>query len=211
MGRRVEKVVSTWNGSAYASAVTTRFVYLVMAAIALHTGGLAASPEYFPPGFDPSYYTRDLAAMKEPSIFELRADRKSEVYRFSWFRSFHHPLVVRLEKRGEGGSLRLVQFRRIDKKPQQLVEEKIVNIDAKAWAEFTNKVDQSAFWTTPSQVKQDLGTDGSRWILEGVRSGTYHVIDRWSPTEFQAFKPYVELCLSFLQLAGFKTAKDDFY
>src|SRR5436190_353208 len=27
MGRRVEKVVSTWNGSAYASAVTTRFVY----------------------------------------------------------------------------------------------------------------------------------------------------------------------------------------
>src|SRR5260370_28956342 len=27
MGRRVQKVVSTWNGSTYASAVTTRFVY----------------------------------------------------------------------------------------------------------------------------------------------------------------------------------------
>jgi hypothetical protein len=24
--------------------------------------------------------------------------------------------------------------------------------------------------------------DGAQWIIEGVRNGSYHIVDRWSPT-----------------------------
>jgi hypothetical protein len=34
------------------------------------------------------------------------------------------------------------------------------------------------------------GVDGSRWILEGVDGGEYHVVDRWSPPD----NSYSQLC-----------------
>ena len=27
------------------------------------------------------------------------------------------------------------------------------------------------------------GTDGSQWVIEGVRAGRYHVVDRWTPSK----------------------------
>ena len=29
--------------------------------------------------------------------------------------------------------------------------------------------------------KETLGLDGARWILEGLKKGRYHVVERWSP------------------------------
>jgi len=39
--------------------------------------------------------------------------------------------------------------------------------------------------------------DGARWILEGVRGGQYHVVDRWSPKDDE----YARLCRFLLTLA----------
>ena len=43
-------------------------------------------------------------------------------------------------------------------------------------------VSKSGFWKAPNPVNDQKGTDGSQWIIEGVRGGKYHVVDRWSPT-----------------------------
>src|SRR3954462_4152901 len=100
--------------------------FALLFALISFSPGTSTGSEYFPSGFPDPYYTGYFVAMKEPSIFELRSDETKELYRFAWFRSFHHPLVVRIESRGDGGVLRLARFRRIERKPTQLVDEKLI-------------------------------------------------------------------------------------
>jgi hypothetical protein len=42
-------------------------------------------------------------------------------------------------------------------------------------------LDKLNFWKMPNPVNDQRGTDGSQWIIEGVKGGLYHVLDRWSP------------------------------
>ena len=46
---------------------------------------------------------------------------------------------------------------------------------------FLSQVDKLRFWSARNPVKDRGGTDGSQWILEGVKAGRYHVVDRWMP------------------------------
>jgi hypothetical protein len=46
---------------------------------------------------------------------------------------------------------------------------------------FLSRVDNLGFWTAPNPVNDQTGTDGSQWIIEGVKNGKYHVVDRWMP------------------------------
>ena len=43
-----------------------------------------------------------------------------------------------------------------------------------------------------------LGNDGAQWILEGMKDGRYHVVDRWSPDGGD----YRAACLHLLKLSG---------
>src|SRR5690348_9677165 len=65
---------------------------------------LAGKKEYFPPhSLDPSdprsdsfrnhWYSQQLEAMSEPV---LKPGGNLKTYRFTWLRSFHHPVVVRV-------------------------------------------------------------------------------------------------------------------
>ena len=47
-----------------------------------------------------------------------------------------------------------------------------------------------------------VGLDGSQWILEGVRGGEYHVVDRWSPKD----NSYSQLCKYLLRLGKVEAA-----
>jgi hypothetical protein len=48
---------------------------------------------------------------------------------------------------------------------------------------FLEQVNQSGFWKLNSHndPEDDGGADGARWVIEGVKSGEYHAVDRWSP------------------------------
>lgn len=55
---------------------------------------------YFPPAFDrfrSEWYGKHLAAMEEPSLYELSA-RGRTALRFLWLRTFDHPIAVRLQR-----------------------------------------------------------------------------------------------------------------
>jgi hypothetical protein len=28
-----------------------------------------------------------------------------------------------------------------------------------------------------------MGLDGSQWVIEGIKNGSYHLVDRWSPKD----------------------------
>jgi hypothetical protein len=52
------------------------------------------------------------------------------------------------------------------------------------------------FWRLPT--REDICViDGAQWILEGLKNGNYHIVDRFSP-ERGMFR---EIALKFIQLA----------
>jgi hypothetical protein len=53
---------------------------------------------------------------------------------------------------------------------------------------FQSLLECAAFRDMPS-CNRELGLDGAQAVLEGVKGGRYHVVDRWSPHE----TPYAEL------------------
>jgi hypothetical protein len=118
--------------------------------------------------FKAKWYSSQLRAMNEPSLLSMASDPASYSYRFLWLRTFNHPIAVRMS--GAGGY-----------SPGVLTEDKSRPLTAAEMAPFLSEVEKLGFWTAPNPVNDQEGTDGSQWIIEGVRGGKYHVVDRWSP------------------------------
>jgi hypothetical protein len=46
-----------------------------------------------------------------------------------------------------------------------------------------NGLKTASFWKQSTQEKSDAaGMDGAQWIIEGVKNGHYHIVDRGSPS-----------------------------
>jgi len=186
----------------------------------------ATTPVYFPTGvFDTSthtlrgtWYSRTLAALGEPSLFDLRADKSVQAYRFLWLPSFHRPISVRLTINSDGsGSL---VTRRVDRhmglltKPRSDTGKLILDATGKASKaeveKVRNQLESIKFWSMTTEESPEgfqdarpgyhavpvVKADGAGWILEGLRDGEYHVVDRQSPEN----DSYSRLCRYLLQL-----------
>ena len=46
---------------------------------------------------------------------------------------------------------------------------------------FLGKIEANNFWGLSPIDKTKMGLDGAQWIVEGVKNGSYHIVDRWSP------------------------------
>jgi len=46
---------------------------------------------------------------------------------------------------------------------------------------FLGKIEENKFWELPTVDRSRMGTDGAAWVIEGVKDGRYHIVDRWSP------------------------------
>jgi hypothetical protein len=46
---------------------------------------------------------------------------------------------------------------------------------------FLGKIEDNKFWKLSAVDKTRMGLDGGQWIIEGVKDGNYHIVDRWSP------------------------------
>ena len=148
-------------------------------------------------------YTEFLIALKEDKIDTLKTEK--EIYRFLWLRTFHNPIVIRIEKNekefklywkrsnGEGGY-----------EAGKIVENKSIELSKKQWSEFKKFLKNSNFWKNPS-IKNDEDiiqvTDGSQWVLEGIKDYEYHI------SEIDVFKP----CWYLIELTEMKIPKNEFY
>ena len=69
-----------------------------------------ASAQYFPKGsldsrgdeFKDDWYSHQLTALQEPSLFAMMKTPSSESYRFLWLRTFDHPIAIRLDLQPDG-------------------------------------------------------------------------------------------------------------
>lgn len=124
--------------------------------------------------------------MKEPVLFKDKSGL--EIYRFTWLRTFHNPVAIRIVKdansyaifwkqaSGQGGY-----------EPGELKIDRSRTVDKKVWDEFKSRLNEIQFWTLPTNQKEKSGFDGAQWILEGKVDGQYHVVDKWTPDQSTAF------------------------
>jgi hypothetical protein len=151
-----------------------------------------SSVKYFPESsldlrrhhFKSDWYSVQLDALQEPSLYQMAKAPNAESYRFLWLRSFNHPIAVRLDPKPDGTSVLTTKvasgaggFR-----PGVLSENSSRLLTGEQTKMFLSKVTELGFWNAPNPVQDQRGTDGSQWIIEGVKDSHYHVVDRWSPT-----------------------------
>jgi hypothetical protein len=205
-----------------AEVIMHRSALLFLVAVFLVADPTLSSQEpYFPKGalsdnarsdqFRLDWYSKDLRALQEPSLLRLASDTSLESYRFLWLRTFHHPVVVRLDLAPDGtGQLTTkVSSGAGGYDPGRIVENKSRPVTHEQVEEFLAKVKHDQFWDLPShETPATVGCDGSQWIVEGVKDGKYHVVDRWSPGK----GPVRDLGLTFVvELARMKIPRAELY
>jgi hypothetical protein len=129
------------------------------------------------------WYSRHLFHLEEPVLSTYKGDK--EVFRFTWLRTFHHPVTIRLQKEKDS----IILFAKINDgrggyDPGQLILATSVPVTKKQYDTLMGKLKQVNFHSLTTH-KRDDGKDGSEWIYESVRNNQYHVVTRWSPTEKQ--------------------------
>lgn len=131
--------------------------------------------------FRNNWYVSHLLAMREEPLYPPSADQ-TEVYRLTYLPTFEHPTVVRVTRAVNRGWA--ATCKRTDGRggygAGQLVAQAVHSLSQAEVQEFHDLLGGSGFWEMPS-FEDDAGCDGSQDILEGVRAGVYHVVDRWSP------------------------------
>jgi hypothetical protein len=185
---------------------------------ALVTSVAQAQMQYFPKSSVDSrgndsktaWYSSQLTALQEPSLLALTKAPSSEAYRFLWLRSFHHPVAIRLDVKPDGTSILTTKTASgaAGFKPGVLTENTSKTLSEAQTQNFLSLVNKLKFWSAPNPVDDQMGTDGSQWIIEGVKDGQYHVVDRWSPTTGIARELGMMLAID---LAGLNIPKQEIY
>jgi hypothetical protein len=178
-----------------ASAISLGILALLLLIPGLGALGSGGTPvaRFFPPQqkdgpggiseFRNKWYSKHVAAMGEPSLWGLsRDDHGAEAYRYLALPSFDHPIGVRITRRGTGAALRVVVLSGAGGyKPGHVAIDRTLSLDAGQWAELQEQIEAANFWSLPTKEPKDSGNDGTQFIVEGVRAGRYHVVDRWEP------------------------------
>jgi hypothetical protein len=153
--------------------------------------------------FHINWYAKHLKALEEPV---LRDSLPSKVFRFTWLRSFHNPIVIGLENNNDS----IILYWKVGNgaggyEPGKLIEDKNKKLTTKVWSNVVSNINSIDFWNLPSTKNGITGMDGAQWILEGKELGKYHVVDRWSGGEIE------ELCMLLLRLTDLKIEEGDIY
>jgi hypothetical protein len=157
----------------------------------------ASGVEYFPPltfydnpgrdGFVREWYSRNLRALDEPSLWEISKTSAEQTYRFLWLRTFHHPVAVRLNVKDDGTGL--LRVKEADGaagyEPGKLIVNRTTEISKQRVQVFLGKIEELGYWNLSTREDRSnfVGVDGAQWVLEGVRDRKYKLVDRWSPRQ----------------------------
>jgi hypothetical protein len=155
---------------------------------------------WFSPDIDSlrsQWYGGALRAMKETSLWETSNDGSREVYRFTWLRTWGRPVTIRFDVTASGTTMRVVQLDgHGGYNPGKIAMDRKRTLTSAEWSAVATGLQRTAFWSTAT-TEYVLGNDGLQWIIEGVRAGDYHVVDRWTPsdhTDRRELGPFLDAC-----------------
>lgn len=158
--------------------------------------------------FRACWYSVFLEAFHEPDL-RITPLSSPDLYRFLWLPTFSQPVSIRIESHeAGGGTVVLVAGSGAGGyEPGKVVRRDSLSITASEWAQLTDGVAAAQLWSM-SAAGGRQGLDGSSWLIEGVRGGHYHLVDRWTPPDTSA---YYRLGVRMMKLAGLPTDSTRIY
>lgn len=139
-----------------------------------------------------------LRKFNEPLIYEnIDTTKILEIYRFIWVRTFHHPIIVRLEINKDSSAT--AYYKEFDGAGGydfgKLIRNEKINVLDNLKKEFGNNEKRAKeyinylrinslekFWNQPYDFDlNQIGLDGASWIVEGRTAFNYHKVTRWCP------------------------------
>jgi hypothetical protein len=160
---------------------------------------MAAEPEGQPPVYFPNgtldarpelhgpmaaWFSKCLWRMGEPSLVDLARYQDYHGYRFLWLRTFDEPVSVRLEidQVGTGVLTSKKTSGQGGYSPGRLIDARSHSLSRQPVNAFLELLEKARFWKSRA-APDDRGLDGAEWIIEGAKSGSYHVAHQWCPKE----------------------------
>ena len=163
-------------------------------------------PRFFPkPADNPGdqlkdyWYATYLTALGERPLC-CNSSGSAEVYRFTWLRTFHHPVVISLQRDLKGTWLlhTKVSSGAGGYEPGLLGLDLVRSMSSDYTHQLRDAMSvNSTFWSTEAQ-DSSAGFDGAEWILESSVGDNYHFVDRRSPS----YGVIHDIGLQFLALSG---------
>src|SRR5690606_29405067 len=147
-----------------------------------------------------------LRDLEEDCLFNKKVEPTTTIYRFTWLRSFHHPIAIRIEKREN----EITIFWKVGKgaggyEPEGLKKSRKKKLSLNEWKKFEKLVRESKFDSLPN-YNYVLMTDGATWTLEKKDYDSFKAHDTNLPS-----KEFKETCLYLLNLTNIKIKDDDKY
>ena len=157
--------------------------------------------------FSNSWYSKMLFALEEPILKDYNGEK--EIYRFTWLRTFNHPVSVRLEKQSDIIKL----FSKVCSgaggyEPGKIIFDTTITLTQRQVDTINIKLDNARFWILPTESKEDNGMDGSEWIIEVFKNNKYHMVVRWTPDKGTVFRTIGEYLISISQVQNEMTGRD---
>ncbi len=144
-----------------------------------------------PSDFSREVLCADLAEMGEPAAPVAELGRTVDAYRLIYFRSFHDPIVIRIEIRSDTDATLFAKeafFRNYNR----LRCAQTASLTPAEISDFRKRITDRTFWAAPSlfNVLIDLGpfttpdskkgktvmSEGAEWVVEGLDARRYHVM-----------------------------------
>ncbi|KAA3634421.1 MAG: hypothetical protein DWQ02_11415, partial [Bacteroidetes bacterium] len=146
-----------------------------------------------------------LKDLNEPCLYNQKTEEDS-IFRFTWLRSFHHPISVRIEKKNE----KILLYGKIGNgaggyEPEGLKRSKKRRVIKRDWDKFLTLLNEANFNDLPHQEYVPM-TDGASWTLERKNSEGFKAFRTNDPDD-----ALMESCLFLLKLSGIRIKQEDIY
>jgi hypothetical protein len=155
------------------------------------------------------WLTLDLINFQEPNLYRSKMDKTDKTYRFTWLRSFHIPVIIRIDKKQNSFSLTCKEL--IDNEgysPNEFKLNTTKKISMPQWITFEYLLKKLNFeYVQTDNSNNEDCMDGAVWILEAKSAKNYHCVYRHCTTE----KDFKNACLYLLKLSGLNIKKEDIY
>lgn len=151
------------------------------------------------------YIKSSLEIMNEPCLYQMAIKDSAEIYRFTWFRSFHNPVCIRLEKRGDIIQLFYKELGLGESDEAKLIESKKIVVSISEWSSFIELLNKTEFDNLPKRINTPM-CDGASWILEKKTNNQFKVFETNIPKSF-----FKEACLFLISLSKIEINEGDIY
>jgi hypothetical protein len=152
------------------------------------------------------WYSLLLKNCDEPVLYNYKGE--GEIYRFIWLRSFDFPVIVRLQKEGLNITVTTkVLKERYDEYPDEVEVNTSKTFNFFKWMNFKSGISTANFWNLDSKDGSPQDNDGAMWILEGIKDGKYHVVERQSA----GHSNFGKACLYLIKFSNLNITEDKIY